>query len=165
MCLGFQTGKWVPAGPGTSGYNRWGTRHFGLACCNCIGDKLIYDVVMNPRGLTVSKTKQRDQADERQADGRQADGRTTEEREWDAIVTRQVLADLGTPPGLHLVVVKPLFTNRYRINVLVENLPDERLAVRMFRISHSYFAHINEMGKIIRISPAISHQYGRQGAA
>jgi hypothetical protein len=64
-----------------------------------------------------------------------------------------VLDSLGQPEGLHEVQVRPLWTDHYRVNVLVG--PD----AASVRVAHSFFLEANREGDIIGSTPTISKQY------
>jgi hypothetical protein len=77
---------------------------------------------------------------------------------WDHIlpgrsVQRAVLVALGRPPDLYGVAVRPLWENRYRVNVLVGPDPTS------VRIAHSYFVEAGEAGDILSATPRITRLY------
>ena len=72
---------------------------------------------------------------------------------WDALIGEQVLHLLGEPEGLHLVQVRPLWKDHYRVNVLTG---DDAISIR---IANSYFVEADRDGNIVASSPAITKQY------
>jgi hypothetical protein len=74
--------------------------------------------------------------------------------ELKAIIGRHVLHALNDPSGLCKVQVRPLWSNYYRANVLVE---DQAGTVT---ISHSYFLVVDGEGNIIEATPKITHLSG-----
>jgi hypothetical protein len=68
-----------------------------------------------------------------------------------AIIGRHVLHALNDPSGLCKVQVRPLWSNFYRVNVLVE---DQAGTVT---IPHSYFLEVDGEGNIIEATPKITH--------
>lgn len=64
-----------------------------------------------------------------------------------------VLAALGRPQGLYRVAVLPLWTNHYRVNVLVGTDPTA------VQIAHSYFVAADEAGGIITAAPPLTRRY------
>ena len=71
--------------------------------------------------------------------------------ELKAIIGRQVLQALNDSSGLCKVQVRPLCSNFYRANVLVE---DQAGTVT---IPHSYFLEVDGEGNIIEATPKITH--------
>ena len=67
-----------------------------------------------------------------------------------AIIGRHVLHALNDPSGLCRVQVRPLWSNFYRVNVLVE---DQAGTVT---IPHSYFLEVDGEGNIIEATPKIA---------
>ena len=67
-----------------------------------------------------------------------------------AIIQRHVLHTLNDPSGLCKVQVRPLWSNFYRANVLVE---DQAGTVT---IPHSYFLEVDGEGNIIEATPKIT---------
>jgi hypothetical protein len=72
---------------------------------------------------------------------------------WDVLIGEQVLHALGEPDGLFKVSVRPLWENRYRVNVYVG--PD---AVSS-KIAHSYFLEVGGEGSILTATPTITRRY------
>ncbi len=70
-----------------------------------------------------------------------------------ARISQQVLQTLGTPPGGHLVQVRPLWGDYYRVNVLLGQSPT------CFRIGHSFFLQTDGGGDVIESSPPIVKRY------
>ncbi len=71
----------------------------------------------------------------------------------DQAVQSGVLTALGRPPGLYRVAVRPLWENRFRVNVLVG--PDYTSA----RIAHSFFVETDATGRIHSSTPRITKLY------
>jgi hypothetical protein len=71
----------------------------------------------------------------------------------DRAVLRAVLAALGRPPDLLRAVVRPLWGNHFRVNVLTG--ADATSA----SIAHSYFVEAGTAGDILAATPRITRQY------
>ena len=71
----------------------------------------------------------------------------------DQAVLSAVLAALGRPPGLFRALVRPLWENRYRVNVLVG------ADITSAWIAHSYFVEAGAAGEILSATPRITRQY------
>ena len=77
-----------------------------------------------------------------------------EERErFVAVIRNRVIHTLGQPGDLHLVQVRHLWENHYRVNVLVG--PETVSA----KVLHSYFLVADLDGNIIESVPKITRQY------
>ena len=77
-----------------------------------------------------------------------------EERErLAAVIGNRVIHTLGQPGDLHLVQVRHLWEDCYRVNVLVG--PDTASA----RVLHSYFLVVDIDGNIIESTPKITKEY------
>jgi hypothetical protein len=70
-----------------------------------------------------------------------------------ARIGRQVLQALGEPVGLRGVLVKKLWENRYRANVVVGQ------DVTTAAVVHSYFLVADGAGTIVTATPAIARLY------
>jgi hypothetical protein len=70
----------------------------------------------------------------------------------DAVISKQVLLGLGQPESLHLVQVRFLWDDHYRVNVFVG--ADAATA----RIAHSYFLVTESTGSILVSSPKFESQ-------
>jgi hypothetical protein len=81
------------------------------------------------------------------------DGDAHPTRTPDRAVEYAVLAGLGRPPGLYGVAVRPLWENRFRVNVLVGS------DLTTVRIAHSYFVEAGQAGDILSAVPRITRQY------
>jgi hypothetical protein len=68
-------------------------------------------------------------------------------------IGRQVMGVLGRPEHLHMVQVRPLWDDRYRVNIFVG--PD----AASVRVAHSYFLMIDDKGTITDSIPKITKQY------
>ena len=77
-----------------------------------------------------------------------------EERDrFAAVIRNRVMHTLGQPGDLHLVQVRHLWEDCYRVNVLVG--ADTASA----RVLHSYFLVVDLEGNIIESTPKIIRQY------
>ena len=70
-----------------------------------------------------------------------------------AVIGNRVIHSLGQPGDLHMVQVRHLWEDRYRVNVLVG--ADTASA----RVIHSYFLVADLDGNIIESTPKITRQY------
>ena len=77
-----------------------------------------------------------------------------ESEAWNALIREQVLHALGEPGGLLQVSVRPLWGNRYRVNVYVGS------DVVSATVAHSYFLEIDGEGTITASTPKITRKYG-----
>jgi hypothetical protein len=84
---------------------------------------------------------------------READGPARDRAPAGRAVRSGVLAALGHPPGLYDVAVRPLWADRYRVNVLVG--PDPTAV----RIAHSFFVEARDDGTILSATPRITRSY------
>lgn len=71
----------------------------------------------------------------------------------DALIGEQVIHSLGEPNGLQRVQVRHLWSDHYRVNVLVGG--DAVSA----KVAHSYFLVADGDGKVIASTPNIKKQY------
>lgn len=72
-----------------------------------------------------------------------------------ALIVEWVLHTLGEPADLYAVQVRPLWDDRFRVNVLVG--PNAASA----RVAHSYFVVASRDGDIVTSTPEIKKRYGR----
>jgi len=83
-------------------------------------------------------------------------GRGDEQQErgkLQALIGERVLHTLGEPNSLHLLQVRHLWGDHYRVNVLVgENAASARVA-------HSYFLVADSDGQIVTSTPKIIKRY------
>ena len=70
-----------------------------------------------------------------------------------ALIAQKVMHTLGEPSGLHRVVVRGLWKDRYRVNVFVGANPV------LAKIANSYFVQADGDGNIVKASPKIKRQY------
>jgi hypothetical protein len=77
--------------------------------------------------------------------------RTIDERT--AEITGYVLDRLGRPRDLRSVQVRPLWNDRYRVNIFVG------ADVASVRIAHSYFLVVDPQGSVIAATPKITKEY------
>lgn len=85
-------------------------------------------------------------------DGQSDEGRGGEGGLLEAVVRDNVMYDLGSPAGLHLVQVRRVWGASYRVNVFVG---DDASA----KIAHSYFLTEDGDGKILTSDPALARLY------
>ncbi|HEY1860198.1 MAG TPA: hypothetical protein VGG61_07580 [Gemmataceae bacterium] len=71
----------------------------------------------------------------------------------DAAISKQVLLGLGQPEGLHLVQVRFLWEDHYRVNVFVG------VDAASAKVAHSYFLVADGAGKILASTPKIMSRY------
>ena len=69
------------------------------------------------------------------------------------VIGEQVLHTLGAPGDLLKVQVRPLWEDRYRVNVLVGG------NAASARVAHSYFLVADGDGNITAATPKIARQY------
>jgi hypothetical protein len=70
-----------------------------------------------------------------------------------ALIGGQVMNAFGEPSNLHRLLVRPLWKDHYRVNILVgENAAAARIAA-------SYFLQVDSDGNIVNASPKITKQY------
>ena len=70
-----------------------------------------------------------------------------------AAAGKHVIHFLGQPGDLYKVQVRPLWEDRYRVNVLVG--ADAVSA----KVAHSYFLVIDRDGNVVKSTPKITRQY------
>jgi len=70
-----------------------------------------------------------------------------------AAIAQHVLHALGQPGGLQSVQVRQLWTDHYRVNVLVGE------SAVTTRIAHSFFLVADKEGAIVGATPNITRQY------
>jgi hypothetical protein len=81
-------------------------------------------------------------------------GRPAEERlPVEAVIAEGVLHRLGEPGNLHRVQVKPVYGDKYRVNVYV------RADAASFRVAHSYLVSADGKGLVLASSPDIVRTY------
>jgi len=69
------------------------------------------------------------------------------------LIAKQVVRSLGSPTDLFSVQVRPLGTDRYRVNVFVGK------SATSARIAESFFLTADDEGKILVSSPEITRLY------
>lgn len=79
--------------------------------------------------------------------------RERERQERIAAIGKQVIRALGKPGDLHLIQVRHLWGDHYRVNVFVG------FDAATAKIAHSYFLVTNSIGAISASTPAITRQY------
>ena len=97
-------------------------------------------------------------------DQQHTDPEEQERQQRNAVIGNHVLHTLGRPGDLHRVQVRPLWEDRYRVNILVGT--DAVSA----KLAHSYFLVTDSDGNIVASTPKITRQYepvteGRQTLA
>ena len=70
-----------------------------------------------------------------------------------SLIGKHVMNSLGQPSDLHRVQVRPLWENRYRVNVFIGD--DAGSA----RLTHSFFLVADEGGNIVSSTPKITPQH------
>jgi hypothetical protein len=68
-------------------------------------------------------------------------------------ISKQVLLGLGQPQGLHLVQVRFLWEDHYRVNVFVG------VDAASAKVAHSYFLVADSAGNILASTPKITSRY------
>src|SRR5947208_3552997 len=102
-----------------------------------------------PRRIEMAATPQAEQAKNVEHQQRE---------QLKALIREQVMSTLGQPGDLHLVQVRPLWPDHYRVNILVgENAASAKVA-------HSYFLVADTGGNISAATPAITRQYQKDQA-
>jgi len=71
----------------------------------------------------------------------------------DAEISEHVLDALGRPRNLYSVQVRPLWQDRYRVNVFVG------ADVVSARIAHSFFVIVDREGTVVAATPRITKEY------
>src|SRR5262249_4728360 len=71
----------------------------------------------------------------------------------EAVIAEGVLHRLGEPNNLHKVQVKPVYGDKYRVNVYV------RADAASYRVAHSYLVSADGEGKVLASSPDIARTY------
>jgi hypothetical protein len=74
-------------------------------------------------------------------------------RHLDGAISKQVLLGLGQPEGLHLVQVRFLWEDHYRVNVFVG------VDAASAKVAHSYFLVADGAGTILASTPKITSKY------
>jgi hypothetical protein len=68
-------------------------------------------------------------------------------------IRQQVLQRIGTPAGWHAIQVRPLWGDRFRVNVLVGE------SITSFTICHSFFLLTDGQGRVVEASPEMVKRY------
>ena len=68
-------------------------------------------------------------------------------------IRQHVLETLGTPPGWHMVQVRPLWADCFRVNVLVGE------SITNFTIVHSFFLKADGEGDVLESSPRMVKRF------
>jgi hypothetical protein len=76
-------------------------------------------------------------------------------QELHAAIGKHVLHLLGQPDDLHGIQVRQLWTDHYRVNVLVG------VEVTSVRVAHSYFVVTDSAGNVLAATPTITKEYQR----
>jgi hypothetical protein len=76
-----------------------------------------------------------------------------ERQHRNALIGHYVMRTLGDPGDLHRVQVRPLWEDRYRVNVFVG------VDLTSAKIAHSYFLVADSAGNVLESSPKITRQY------
>jgi hypothetical protein len=86
-------------------------------------------------------------------EGHAADSEKQARRQLPAIIREKVIDVLGRPAGFHLIQVRKLWDDRYRVNVMTG--ADLSSAV----VAHSFFVVSDDDGNIVASTPGITKQY------
>ena len=78
---------------------------------------------------------------------------TRDSEQLKAEISDHVLDTLGRPRDLYSVQVRPLWQDRYRVNVFVG------ADVASARIAHSYFLTVDPEGTVVVATPRITREY------
>jgi len=76
-----------------------------------------------------------------------------EGQQRDALIGKNVLRALGQPTNLHMVQVRRLWEDQYRVNILVG------VDAASSKVAHSYFLVVGTDGSITTSTPAITKLY------
>ena len=68
-------------------------------------------------------------------------------------IRQQVLQKIGTPLGWHVVQVKPLWGDYFRVNVLIGE------SITTYTIRHSFFLLTDGEGGVVEASPEMVKSY------
>ena len=71
----------------------------------------------------------------------------------EAVIGEAVLYRLGEPENLHLVKVRQVYGDKYRVNVYV------RADSASYKVAHSYFLEADDKGKVLASTPSIARLY------
>jgi len=69
------------------------------------------------------------------------------------VIGNHVIEALGRPKNLHRLEVRPLWDDRYRVNIFVGS------DAVSSTVAHSYFLETDSTGSIIKSMPKIARQY------
>jgi hypothetical protein len=89
-----------------------------------------------------------------QADSQGASSAAQGIRQRDSLIAQHVIRALGTPDGMQMLQIRPLWGHCFRVNVLVG--PNAVSA----KVVHSFFLVTDGLGKVITSTPTIVRQYG-----
>lgn len=85
---------------------------------------------------------------------KQEQQRNDEEKQaLNATISGQVIDILGQPGDLHCVQVRHLWTDHFRVNVLIG--PDAASS----KVAHSFFLMVGDKGNILTSTPKITRRY------
>ena len=82
-----------------------------------------------------------------------ADGDKKARRQLPAIIGDKVIDVLGQPRGFHLIQVRRLWDDRYRVNIITG--ADLASAI----VAHSFFVVTDDEGNIVSATPKITKHY------
>jgi hypothetical protein len=72
----------------------------------------------------------------------------------------EILSRLGTPPNLQHIVVKRLWDDYYRVNVVCTHATQgDLLALSQLEITDSFFVRASPEGGVLRAEPPIVRKY------
>jgi hypothetical protein len=76
-----------------------------------------------------------------------------ERQQLSVVIGRHIMNAVGLPTDLHRVDVRPLWDDRYRVNILLG------VDAASARIAHSYFLVTDGSGNIVDSVPKITKEY------
>jgi hypothetical protein len=79
-------------------------------------------------------------------------------QQLNAVIGKHVLHTLGQPGDVHVVQVRHLWGDHYRVNVLVG------VDVVSAKVAHSYFLEADDDGNIVTCVPKITRRYESAGS-
>ena len=77
-------------------------------------------------------------------------------------VIEKILTRLGKPPYLHHVDATNVYSNKWRVNVWIEDVAPGMVA-KSYEIKHSFFCELTDSGSL-KVTPKIERLY-RNGKA
>ena len=87
--------------------------------------------------------------------------RKQQQQDLEQKVIDKILNRLGKPHNLHSATAKNVFENKWRVNILVEELSDGCSVAKRYSIAHSFFCELTE-GGTLRTTPKIEKRLYRR---